>query len=98
MCHRGGVCHGKLTSLEPSNKRRFKFIYFEAFPAWICFKFTQVIGTIPLCIVCKYKANPCRESFRKNNLNLLLFDVGGPRDVIMADNARLGNGRHPGKF
>ena len=34
---------------------------------------------------------------KKKNLNLL-FDVGGPHDVIMADDACLRNGRHPGEF
>ena len=90
VCHRGGgVCHGKLTSLEPSNKRRFKFIFFEALSTWICFKFIQTIGIISLCIVCKYEANPCSKSFRKNRFKspFIWYD-------ITADDTCLGNGRH----
>ena len=59
-------------------------LFFKAFPAWICFKFTQLISTILLCILCKYEANPCRESFKKIDLNLLLFDVGGLSSLVMA--------------
>ena len=79
------ICHDDIMWPPTSNKRRFKSIFFEAFPAWICFKFTQLISTIPLCILCKYEANPCRESFEKKiDLNLLLFDVGGPSSLVMA--------------
>ena len=67
-----------------SNKRRFKSIFFKAFPAWICFKFSQLIGTVPLCILCKYEGNPCRESLKKIDLNLLLFDVEGLSSLLMA--------------
>ena len=71
------VSSAMMTSHGPptSNKRRFKSIFFEAFPAWICFKFTQLISNIPLCILFKYEAN---------DLNLLLFDVGGPSSLVMA--------------
>ena len=65
-------------------KGDLNLFFFKAFPAWICFKFTQLISTILLCILCKYEANPCRESFKKIDLNLLLFDVGGPSSLVMA--------------
>ena len=58
-------CH---TGPPTSNKKRFKSIFFKAYPAWICFKFTQLISTILLCILCKYEANPCRESFEKKQI------------------------------
>ena len=71
-----------------SNIRRFQCFSFEALPAWICFKLSQLIGTSSLYILCKYKANPCRKSFKRIHWNLLLFDVRGLHDVmIKADDA-----------
>ena len=54
-------------------------------------------GIVPITCV-NLKQIHAGKALKKINLNLLLFDVGGPHDIIMADNTCHGNGRHPGEF
>ena len=68
-----------------SSKMTVEMFFFLVLPEWICFRISQFIRTISLYIVCKFQANPFRQSFKKNHISMvILFDVGGP---ITADDA-----------
>ena len=72
-----------------SNKMTMEMFFFKALPEQICFKISQFIRTILLYIVCKFQANLFRQSFEKKYISMvILFDVGGPHDIIMADDTR----------
>ena len=62
-------------------------LFFQSFP---CMDLLQIFKVhwyytlYTLYILCKYEANPCRENFKKIDLNLS-FDVGGLSSLLMAD-------------
>ena len=68
----------------PMSNKILKCIFFEALPAQICFIITQIIHQYGPNYLWNSEASPCRKSFKKIDLNLLLFDVGDPCSLLMA--------------
>ena len=71
-----------------SNKMTMEMFFFKLCLNGFASEFYSLLGPYR-CKLCKFQANLFWQSFEKKYISMvILFDVGGPHDIIMADSTR----------